>query len=114
MNIVILMSLNYYDLFLISHTFGLTVLVLGVGPPGCFCLEKIKISSPEDGILLSYDVSPRPSLRRLPVAIMNLYRIVAFRMTVTFFDSFSINFAEVFVAAAYVAILFMWTFMNSQ
>lgn len=45
MNIVILMSLNYYDLFLISHTFGLAVLVLGVGPPGCFCLEKIKISS---------------------------------------------------------------------
>lgn len=53
------------------------------------------------------------SLRRFPVAIVNTYRIVAFRCTFGI-GSYKLNLAEVFLTAAYIVMLFALTFLNSM
>jgi len=60
-------------------------------------------------------VQPRRSLsiRRLPVAILNVYRIVAFRCTIPIGGHLTINMAEVTVTAAYIVALFTWAFIDS-
>ncbi|ESK92511.1 putative iron reductase [Moniliophthora roreri MCA 2997] len=50
--------------------------------------------------------------RRLPYAVANLYRIVAFRSTVTM-GSYSLNLAEVLVTFMYIIALFTWTFIRT-
>lgn len=52
------------------------------------------------------------SLRRLPVAIINTCRVIAFRYTVGI-GSYKLNLAEVFLTAAYIVMLFTLTFSNS-
>lgn len=54
-----------------------------------------------------------PSIRRLPLAIMNAYRILAFRTTLSI-GPFSLNLAEVFLTIAYIVALFVWSFINSE
>lgn len=53
------------------------------------------------------------SLRRFPVAVVNTYRIVAFRCTVGI-GSYKLNLAEVLLTAAYIVMLFALTFLNSM
>lgn len=53
------------------------------------------------------------SLSRLPVAIINTYRIVAFRCTVGI-GSYTLNLAEVFLTAGYIVMLFGLAFFNSM
>lgn len=55
----------------------------------------------------------RVSLRRLPLAILNAFRIVAFRWTLQLGQSYALSLADVFLAVAYIVIIFTWTFMNS-
>ncbi|KAL0581255.1 hypothetical protein V5O48_000738 [Marasmius crinis-equi] len=50
--------------------------------------------------------------RRLPSAVMNLYRIVAFRLTVEI-GAFTLNLAEVALTCMYMAALFTWAFINT-
>jgi ferric-chelate reductase len=50
--------------------------------------------------------------RRLPAAIMHTFRAIAFRWTISLGDSYTFNVAEVFLTAAYIAILLSWTFVN--
>lgn len=52
------------------------------------------------------------SLSRLPVAIVNTYRIVAFRYTIGI-GSYTLNLAEVFLTVAYIVMLFALAFSNS-
>lgn len=54
------------------------------------------------------------ALRRFPLAILNASRIVAFRCTVPIGQTFSLNAAELFLTALYVAILFAWTLTNCE
>lgn len=54
-----------------------------------------------------------PSIRRLPLAIMNAYRVLAFRKTLSI-GSFSLNFAEVALTIVYIVTLFVWSFINSE
>jgi hypothetical protein len=54
----------------------------------------------------------RASIRRLPLAIANAYRVLAFRTTFTI-GPFSLNLAEVALTIAYIVVLFVWTFINS-
>ncbi|KIK92932.1 hypothetical protein PAXRUDRAFT_146211, partial [Paxillus rubicundulus Ve08.2h10] len=54
----------------------------------------------------------RFSLARLPLAAVNIYRVVAFRWTLEF-GPYAIKMAEVFVTIAYVALLLTWTFINT-
>jgi len=55
----------------------------------------------------------RSSWRRLHVAALNLYRMVAFRCVVHPLPGFSLNLAEVFITAAYITIIFVWAMINS-
>jgi len=52
------------------------------------------------------------SIRRLPLAIANAYRVLAFRTTLTL-GPFSLNLAEVDLTIAYIAVLFVYSFINS-
>lgn len=54
----------------------------------------------------------RSIIHRLTLAILNGYRILAFRTTLRF-GSYSLNLAEVFVTFAYIIALFTWSFINT-
>ncbi|KAG1870839.1 ferric reductase NAD binding domain-containing protein [Suillus subluteus] len=53
------------------------------------------------------------SLRRIPLAIINFYRVVTFRWTLEIGQSYTLNMAEVFVTVAYIALLLIYAFINS-
>ncbi|KAL1938751.1 hypothetical protein VTO73DRAFT_11354 [Trametes versicolor] len=55
----------------------------------------------------------RFSWRRVPLAAVNLYRVVAFRWTLEIGQSYTLNLAEVFVTIAYIVALFVWEFVNT-
>ncbi|CDO76208.1 hypothetical protein BN946_scf184819.g8 [Trametes cinnabarina] len=55
----------------------------------------------------------RFSWRHLPSAVVNAYRVVAFRYTLRFGQSYALNFAEVFVTCAYITAIFTWEFVNT-
>lgn len=57
-------------------------------------------------------VRHRASVRRLPLAITNAYRVLAFRTTFTI-GPFSLNLAEVVLTIVYIVALFVWSFINS-
>lgn len=54
------------------------------------------------------------SLRRIPSALVNLFRIIAFRSTVHFGAGYSLNLAEVALTCIYIVALFVWTFINCK
>lgn len=54
----------------------------------------------------------RASIRRLPLAIVNAYRVLAFRTTFII-GPFSLNLAEVALTIAYIVTLFVSSFINS-
>lgn len=53
------------------------------------------------------------SLRRIPSAIVNAFRVLAFRCTIHMGSSYSLNLAEVTLTFMYIIALFTWTFINS-
>jgi hypothetical protein len=53
-------------------------------------------------------------LGRLPAAAMHTFRVIAFRWTVSLGGSYTLNLAEVFMTAGYIAILFAWSFANCK
>ncbi|KAF9223093.1 hypothetical protein BS17DRAFT_153260 [Gyrodon lividus] len=53
------------------------------------------------------------SVLSLPLAVVNLYRVVAFRTTVGV-GSYTFNLVEVFATLAYIALLLVWTFIISS
>ncbi|KAI0320573.1 ferric reductase NAD binding domain-containing protein [Amylostereum chailletii] len=54
------------------------------------------------------------SYRRLPLAAVNAWRVIAFRSHVRIGHSYSLNLAEVFMTATYITILFVWTMYNTN
>lgn len=53
------------------------------------------------------------TLRRIPLALINFYRVVAFRWTFEIGQTYTLNMAEVFVTLAYISILLIYTFINT-
>lgn len=53
------------------------------------------------------------SIFSLPLAVVNFYRVLAFRTTVGF-RLYVLNLAELSAAVAYVALLVLWTFIISN
>ncbi|EIW85649.1 iron reductase [Coniophora puteana RWD-64-598 SS2] len=51
-------------------------------------------------------------LWRYPLAVLNVFRVVAYRWTLSFGGSYSLSVAEMFVTAAYVALVFTYAFIN--
>jgi ferric-chelate reductase len=60
------------------------------------------------------DIQYKFSLHRIPLAIINVYRVVAFRWTLEIGQSYTLNMAEVFVTVAYIALLLIYAFINSK
>ena len=72
--------------------------------------EKADSSTEEDP---SSSSSNRPvSLRRIPIALVNTFRIVLFRISFRTGGGSVVNFAEISVAAGYIVALFTWEFIN--
>ncbi|OSC98884.1 iron reductase [Trametes coccinea BRFM310] len=55
----------------------------------------------------------RLSWRRLPLALVNAFRVVAFRWTLPVGQWQSLTFAEVFIVCAYIVALFTWAFVDT-
>ncbi|KAF8875281.1 ferric reductase NAD binding domain-containing protein [Mucidula mucida] len=55
----------------------------------------------------------RISLRRVPLAFVNVFRVMAFRWTIPIGNYYTLNVAEIFLTAAYIAIIFTWSLINS-
>lgn len=72
--------------------------------------RNVTATDPESSLSV---VSRNIQLRRIPLAFLNAYRIVAFRCTVGF-GSYTLNFAEVFLTATYIAIIFTWLLVRSE
>ncbi|KAG1717753.1 ferric reductase NAD binding domain-containing protein [Suillus lakei] len=53
------------------------------------------------------------SWRRIPLGLVNAYRVISFRWTLEFGKSCTLNMAEVFVTVAYIVFLFVWTFVDT-
>ncbi|KAJ7082388.1 iron reductase [Mycena belliarum] len=56
----------------------------------------------------------RASWRRLPLAVLNVFRTISFRWSITIADAYTISVADFVLAGMYIAILFTWTFINSK
>ncbi|KAF7296046.1 Ferric/cupric reductase transmembrane component 1 [Mycena kentingensis (nom. inval.)] len=52
---------------------------------------------------------------RIPLALLNVYRTVAFRWAIgfNFLGAYTINMADFWLASVYLTILFCWTFINT-
>ncbi|OAX36258.1 hypothetical protein K503DRAFT_315935 [Rhizopogon vinicolor AM-OR11-026] len=53
------------------------------------------------------------SWRRIPLALVNAYRVITFRWTLEIGNSYSLTMAEVLVTITYMAFLFGWAFVNT-
>ncbi|KAJ7082379.1 ferric reductase like transmembrane component-domain-containing protein [Mycena belliarum] len=53
-----------------------------------------------------------PTLRRLPAAVLHVFRTTAFRITVSR-GSYTLNLTEFFLGCAYMAVIFTWAFINT-
>lgn len=72
--------------------------------------QESNFDSEADGVAVNNQIS----LRRIPSAIVNAFRVVAFRSTINIGQSYSLNLAEVTLTCAYIIALFTWTFINSK
>ena len=59
-------------------------------------------------------VTRRFSWRNIPSAIVNAYRVIAFRWTLNIGDEYTLNMAEVVITCLYIVALFTWEFYNSE
>ncbi|KAH9838053.1 iron reductase [Rhodofomes roseus] len=55
----------------------------------------------------------RFTVRNIPRALVNAYRVILFRWTLEIGSSYTLNMAEVFVSCAYFIALFIWEFINT-
>lgn len=55
----------------------------------------------------------RFSWRRVPVGLVNAYRVISFRWTLQLGKTYTLNMAEVFVTVSYIVFLFVWAFINT-
>lgn len=54
------------------------------------------------------------SLRRVPLAFINFYRVVAFRWTLEIRQTYILNMAEVVMTLGYIALLVTYSCINSK
>ncbi|KAJ7148930.1 hypothetical protein C8R43DRAFT_952173 [Mycena crocata] len=54
------------------------------------------------------------SWRRLPIALVNLFRTVSFRWSITIGGAYTLNVADFLLATMYLGALFTWTFINAK
>lgn len=101
---------------------ALFLIIIGLFQWGSILLSKVtrQRRPRKDADEESTDTSARPhaspngwSLARLPLAAINVFRVVAFRWTLEF-GTYDLKVADVFLALAYVAFLLAWTFVGGE
>lgn len=75
--------------------------------------RKRPTSNPSDPEHASVHRRHAFSWRRIPLGLVNAYRVISFRCTLDFGKSYTLNMAEVFVTIAYIIFLFVWAFINT-
>ncbi|KAH7924967.1 hypothetical protein BV22DRAFT_1065836 [Leucogyrophana mollusca] len=100
------------------YCLGLFIFIIGVFQWGSFLHSKFarrSLGSKDADLEVASTARARGfSLRRLPLAITNAYRVIAFRWTLEIGKSYTLNIAEVFVTVAYIIFLYVWAFMNTK
>ena len=80
-------------------------------------LRSSKAMPPSDANTETAGIS-RPlrkfSWRNVPSAVINAYRVVAFRYTLNIGQSYTLNMAEVFITCIYIAALVTWEIIYSK
>jgi ferric-chelate reductase len=51
---------------------------------------------------------------RLPIALTNVFRVVAFRWTIPIGNDHTLSATEIFLVCAYVATVYTWAFVNCE
>lgn len=54
------------------------------------------------------------SFRRLPLALVNAYRVIAFRWTLNIGSTLSLTGAEMMLTVAYIIYVYTWALINSE
>lgn len=54
------------------------------------------------------------SIRRLPLALLNAYRVIAFRWTLQVGETLCLSTAEITLTVAYIVYMYVWAFINSK
>ncbi|KAA1472403.1 hypothetical protein DENSPDRAFT_179747 [Dentipellis sp. KUC8613] len=78
-----------------------------------FAVTRRRSEAPRDVEGAHRSVTSKISYRRLPAAIVNAFRMVAFRTVIPLGGGFTINLAEAFITATYIIILFVWSLINT-
>ncbi|KAJ6577031.1 hypothetical protein DFH09DRAFT_356000 [Mycena vulgaris] len=82
----------------------------------CHFLSAIYAHFTRQHVPTRTDISLRHgvSWRRLPLAILELFRTITFRWSITIAGAYTLNVADFILAASYLTIIFTWTFINSK
>lgn len=75
-----------------------------------------QVASIDESTSTTATTTPKPALRRLPLGLLNAYRVLAFRTTLTlplFNSLYTLNLAELFCTLAYITGLYVLEFYNA-
>ncbi|ETW78228.1 hypothetical protein HETIRDRAFT_120102 [Heterobasidion irregulare TC 32-1] len=91
------------------------IFLVGIGNVGSRLLARRRQTAvPRDSEDRNGPARGAIAFRRLPLAVVNAYRILAFRCTVPIGNKYTLNVAELLITATYIIILFVWSLINSQ
>ena len=97
------------------YCIGLVIFIIAVFQWITFFHSKFSrrrhTSDPEQAYLRHRDGF---SWRRIPLGLVNAYRVIAFRWTLQIGTSYNLTMAEVLITLAYVTFIFVWAFINSM
>ena len=65
------------------------------------------------GEVLKATINNKFSLRRIPLAFLNVWRIILYRFTFPLGGGRQMNGAEMIIISSYIVAMFVWTFINS-
>ena len=94
----------------IGSSIGIWLRKRRIPPPDQDVKDEKGESTEEDPS--SFSSNGAVSLRRIPISLVNTFRIVLFRISLRTGGGSVVNFAEISVAAGYIVALFTWEFIN--
>ncbi|KAG2151644.1 FAD-binding domain-containing protein [Suillus bovinus] len=100
----------------IWYTIAAFLFVIGCFQWGLFLHSKFARRARheyDEETVIANGVHRKFSLRRIPLAVINVYRVVAFRWTLEIGRSYTLNMTEVFVTVAYIVLLLTYAFINT-
>jgi len=94
---------------------GLFLFIIGLFNWSSILYSKFSVS--RQGRDMESLATPRPSsvsFRRLPVALLNSYRVIVFRWTLHIGETLCLSTAEITLTVAYIVYMYVWGFINSK